>query len=245
TSGMKALVNGGLNLSELDGWWAEAYAPELGWSLGDGKEHNDTQTQAQWDAREAQGLYQLLEQEVVPLFYRRDPNGIPKDWVARMRTSMARLAPQFSSNRMARDYIEELYLPLASAYHFRSANEGHVGRDLYAWHERLQRHWPDLHFGTVDTREHDNHWMITAQVYLGDLTPEDVRVELYAEVQPGLDGISHVMQVTGEITGAVNGYIYRGVVSADRPAEHYVPRIVPGHSAAAVPMEAALILWQR
>ncbi|MGD8591528.1 MAG: alpha-glucan family phosphorylase [Gammaproteobacteria bacterium] len=250
TSGMKALVNGGLNLSELDGWWAEAYAPEVGWALGDdkswdGKEHNDVQRQAQWDAQDAQSLYQLLEAEVVPLFYRRDPQGIPKDWVARMRTSMARLAPQFSSNRMARDYIEELYLPLASAYHYRAADNGHVGRELYAWYERLRHHWPTLHFGTVDTRENDGHWIITAQVYLGDLAPEDVRVELYAELQPGLDGVSHTMQVVSEITGAVNGYFYRGEVSTERPAEHYVPRIVPGHSAAAVPMETALILWQR
>jgi starch phosphorylase len=250
TSGMKALVNGGLNLSELDGWWAEAYAPEVGWALGDDKswddkEHNDAQTQAQWDAQESQSLYRLLEEEVAPLFYRRDAQGIPKGWVARMRTSMARLAPQFSSNRMARDYVEELYLPLASAYHYRAADNGHLGRELYAWHERLCHHWPTLHFGAVDTSENDGHWIITAQVYLGDLAPEDVRVELYAELQPGLDGISHTMQVAGEITGAVNGYIYRGEVSTERPAGHYVPRIVPGHSAAAVPMETPLILWQR
>jgi starch phosphorylase len=241
TSGMKALVNGGLNLSELDGWWAEAYTPEVGWGLGDGKEHND----AQWDAQEARILYRLLEEEVTPLFYERDTKGIPKGWVARMRSSMARLAPQFSCNRMARDYIEELYLPLASAYHYRAADSNRVGRELNAWYEKLWHHWPTLHFGSVESTENNQHWDFTVQVYLGDLTPGDVRVELYADIQPGLDGVCHVMQVAGEITGSVNGYIYRGEVSSGRPAEHYVPRIVPGHSAAAVPMEAPLIIWQR
>ncbi|MGD8874354.1 MAG: alpha-glucan family phosphorylase, partial [Gammaproteobacteria bacterium] len=92
TSGMKVLVNGGLNLSELDGWWAEAYSEEVGWALGDCEEHSDPQ----WDAVEADSLYRLLEEEVAPLFYRRDAQGIPGAWVARMRASMARLAPQFS-----------------------------------------------------------------------------------------------------------------------------------------------------
>ena len=241
TSGMKALVNGGLNLSELDGWWAEAYAPDVGWALGDGKEHDDPQ----WDRNEAQSLYRILEEEVVPMFYHRDPQGIPRDWVALMRTSMARLAPQFSSNRMVREYVEELYLPLTTAYQYRSTDNGRLGRELYAWHERLRQHWPTLHFGSVDATANEKHWLFTVQVYLGDLTPDDVRVELYAEVEAGLGGVCHTMTVTGDITGSVNGYIYRGEVSTERPAEHYVPRIVPGHRAAAVPMEAPFILWQR
>ena len=245
TSGMKALVNGGLNLSELDGWWAEAHTEEVGWALGDGREHDGAQQKAQWDTQEAQSLYRLLEEEVVPLFYNRDAKGIPKGWVARMRTSMARLTPQFSSNRMARDYIEELYLPLASAYHYRAADNGRIGRELHAWYRRLHQHWPNIHFGSVETAENGGHWIFTVQVYLAELAPEDVRVELYAEVQPGLDGTCHAMEVTGEVTGAVNGYIYQGRVSTDRPAGHYVPRIIPGHGAAAVPMEAPLIFWQK
>lgn len=100
TSGMKVLVNGGLNLSELEGWWAEAYAPEVGWALGDGQEH----LEPDWDAREAEELYKRLEQEIVPEFYTRDTQGIPRPWVARMRASMAHLAPRFSSNRMVREY---------------------------------------------------------------------------------------------------------------------------------------------
>ena len=99
TSGMKVLVNGGVNLSELDGWWAEGYEPELGWAIGDGREHGDDPA---WDATEAEELYELLEREVVPQFYTRDENGIPAAWVARVRESMARLTPRFSSNRAVR-----------------------------------------------------------------------------------------------------------------------------------------------
>ena len=111
TSGMKVLVNGGINLSELDGWWAEAYTPEVGWALGDGQEHGDDPA---WDAVEADALYDLLEREVIPEFYTRDESGIPTAWVKRMRESMARLTPRFSANRAVREYTEQHYLPAAS-----------------------------------------------------------------------------------------------------------------------------------
>ena len=113
TSGMKVLVNGGINLSELDGWWAEAYAADLGWAVGDGKEHGDDPA---WDAAEAEMLYDPLENEVVPKFYNRDAHGIPLAWVARMRESMARLTPRFSANRAVCEYTEQQYIPAAAAY---------------------------------------------------------------------------------------------------------------------------------
>jgi starch phosphorylase len=241
TSGMKVLVNGGLNLSELDGWWAEAYSEDVGWALGDGQEHSDPQ----WDAVEADSLYRLLEEEVAPLFYSRDAQGIPGAWVARMRASMARLAPQFSCNRMAREYVEELYIPLASAYKYRAADDGRLGRNLHAWYERLRLHWPTLHLGEVSVERVDENWAFQLPVYLGDLSPKDVHVELFAEVEAGLGAVCHAMTVGGEIAGAVNGYIYHAEVSSQRPPGHYTPRIVPGHMAAAVPMEAQFILWQQ
>ena len=105
TSGMKVLVNGGLNLSELDGWWAEAYTPEVGWALGDGQEHQD---EAAWDAMEAEALYTLFEEEVIPAFYTRDEHGVPTAWVARVRESMAHLTPRFSANRTVREYTERV-----------------------------------------------------------------------------------------------------------------------------------------
>ncbi len=113
TSGMKVLVNGGLNLSELDGWWVGAYTPEVGWALGDGQEHREDPA---WDAAEAEALYTLLERAVVPEFYTRDAHGIPTAWVARMRESMARLTPRFSAERTVREYAERYYLFAATAY---------------------------------------------------------------------------------------------------------------------------------
>ncbi len=117
TSGMKVLANGGLNLSELDGWWAEAYAPDVGWALGDGLEHDSDPA---WDAIEAERLYDLLENEIIPEFYDRDEQGIPRRWIARVRESMARLAPEYSTNRMMKDYLERYYLPGAAAYRERT-----------------------------------------------------------------------------------------------------------------------------
>ncbi|HEX7505534.1 MAG TPA: alpha-glucan family phosphorylase, partial [Polyangia bacterium] len=113
TSGMKVLVNGGINVSELDGWWAEAYAPEVGWALGDGQEHDD---EAAWDAKEANDLYDKLEREVIPEFFARTEKGVPTAWVARMRESMARLTPKFSASRTVREYTEQHYVPAARAY---------------------------------------------------------------------------------------------------------------------------------
>ena len=126
TSGMKVLVNGGINLSELDGWWAEAYKPEMGWALGDGQEHGDDPA---WDAVEAEALYDLLEREVIPEFYARDEQGIPTAWVARMRNSMASLTPRFSADRAVREYTEQHYLPGAAAYRERAAGKGRGPED--------------------------------------------------------------------------------------------------------------------
>ena len=134
TSGMKVLVNGGLNLSELDGWWSEAYTPEVGWALGDGREHGDDPA---WDAAEADALYDLLEREVVPEFYARDASGIPAAWLERMRESMARLTPCFSASRTVREYAEEHYLPAAAACRARAAKNGAIGREIVDWQHRL------------------------------------------------------------------------------------------------------------
>ena len=113
TSGMKVLVNGGLNLSELDGWWAEAYFPDVGWAIGDGKEHGEDPAR---DRAEANDLYNLLEYEVIPTFYQRNKEGISPTWVSKMRASMARLTPYYSANRAVREYTETYYLPAAKNY---------------------------------------------------------------------------------------------------------------------------------
>ena len=125
TSGMKVLVNGGINLSELDGWWAEAYTPEVGWAVGDEQQHGDD---PDWHAAEAETLYNLLEQQVISEFYTRNQTGVPERWVERMRKSMATLTLRFSANRTVREYTEKYYLPLAANYIKRAAEKGVAGK---------------------------------------------------------------------------------------------------------------------
>jgi starch phosphorylase len=241
TSGMKVLVNGGLNLSELDGWWAEAYRPEVGWALGDGREHGDDPA---WDAREAEQLYSLLEEEIIPAFYDRGADGIPKAWVARMRASMAELTPRFSSNRMLREYVERLYLPAASAYRERAAEKGAVGRQVVEWQQALEQKWPGLRFGDVKVESDAEHHAFEVQLYLNDLDPDAVRVELWADGVNGDGPVRREMTRGGQLPGA-NGTIYSAQVPSIRPTTDYTARVIPHRSGVAVPLEAAHILWQR
>ncbi len=177
TSGMKVLVNGGLNLSELDGWWAEAYSPEVGWAIGDRQEHG---TDPAWDAAEADALYSLLENEVVPQFYTRNEHGIPLTWVARMRESMCRLTPRFSTNRVVRQYTEEHYLSSATAFVERAANQGTTAAELLSWQAALAEHWDGLRFGSATVQQQGSDHFFEVQAFLDDLNPDFVRVELYA-----------------------------------------------------------------
>ena len=235
TSGMKVLVNGGLNLSELDGWWAEAYAPEVGWALGDGLEHGDDPAV---DAAEAERLYDLLENEIISEFYDRDAAGIPRRWVARVRESMARLTPEFSTNRMMRDYLVRYYLPGAVAY--RSRASGVVARSLRAWRDGLDAHWGDLAFvdASVDTVEdaQGRRHEFKVKVAVGRVPVGAFHVEIYAE-----PGEAHVLEPDGGDARGV--FAYSTTIPAGRPAGDYTPRLVPWHADVQVPLECSHILW--
>ena len=241
TSGMKVLVNGGLNLSELDGWWAEAWCSEVGWALGDGREHD---RDPDWDATEAEQLYQLLEDEVIPTFYDRDEHGISNLWVARMWASMSLLTPQFSSNRMVREYVEKLYLPAAEAYNRRSGNHGQGGKEIVEWGERIAAHWSYVHFGRLQVRSTDSSHHFSVPVYCDDLDPNFLRVELYADPEEPGQAAECIPMESGEpLSGTVNGFNYQGTVPARRPVSAYTPRIIPNHPLASVPLEDQHILW--
>ena len=240
TSGMKVLVNGGLNLSELDGWWAEAWAPGLGWAFGDRREHDHDPA---WDEVEAEQLYSTLEQEVIPAFYDRDARGIPPGWIGRMRRSMMTLAPRFSSNRMLRDYTDGYYLPSAVEYGHRAANGGLVALELARWARGLDEKWRQLSFGHLIAEPVDDHHQVRLEVILGDIDPDSVRVELYAEP---LNGGSEVFPMAPAGGPDAHGCrIYVAGVPATRPPGDYTARIVPAHPHASVPLEAPQILWNR
>ncbi|MGD0664055.1 MAG: alpha-glucan family phosphorylase, partial [Syntrophorhabdales bacterium] len=242
TSGMKVLVNGGINLSELDGWWAEAYTPEVGWALGDGREHGDDPA---WDAVEADALYDLLEREVIPEFYARDKEGIPIAWVARMRESMARLTPRFSANRTVREYTEQHYIPAAAAYRRRVADKGAMGVQLVDWQRALEQHWSNLRFGELKVATDGGNHLFEVQVYLHDLDPKAVRVGLYADGINGGDPVREEMMLKQEPADASGSYVYNAAVSATRPATDYTARVMPHRDGVAIPLEATQILWQR
>jgi glycogen phosphorylase len=242
TSGMKVLVNGGINLSELDGWWAEAYTPEVGWALGDGQEHNDDPA---WDAAEAEALYDLLEREVIPEFYTREESGIPVAWVTRMRKSMARLTPRFSVNRTLQEYTEKHYLPAATAYRERAANKGEVGRQVVDWQHALDRNWDLLRFGDLRVENHADYHQFEVEVFLSDLDPKAVRVELYADGVNGGDPARIEMKCALPPSDASPCCVYQVAVSTARPSNDYTPRVIPHRSGVAVPLECARILWQR
>jgi starch phosphorylase len=239
---MKVLVNGGINLSELDGWWAEAYAPEVGWALGDGQEHGSDPA---WDAAEAEALYERLEREVVPEFYTRNEKGIPTAWVARMRESMARLTPRFSADRTVREYTELHYLPAATAYLSRVANKGTVGKQMVDCQHSLEQKWTTLHFGEVKQETNGKQRTYEVQVYLDDIDPKAVRVELYANRVNGGSSVRQEMKRVRQLVGAPGGYVYSATVSAARQSLDYTARVMPHHDGVAIPLEDARILWQR
>ena len=241
TSGMKVLVNGGINISELDGWWAEAYSSDVGWALGDGQEHGDDPA---WDAVEANALYDLLEREVISEFYTRDDNGIPTAWVKRMRASMSQLTPRFSANRTVQAYTEQHYLPAAMTYRHRAANNGAVGGQIVAWQDTLEQQWNTLRFGAMKVVSDVKGHTFGVEVSCGSLDPTSVRVELYAN---GVNNSEMERQAMtrGQLLDKVNGYIFSAQVPTTRPATDYTARIVPHYDGVALPLEDTHILWQR
>lgn len=235
TSGMKVLVNGGVNLSALDGWWAEAYRPEVGWALaGDGSD----------DRTDAANLYDLLEREIIPAFYTRDASGLPQAWLTRMRASMAELTATYSANRALREYTERYYVPAARAFAQRAAEGGKAGAQIVSWENDAKDHWSALRFGEVRVRTDGGQHFFSATVYLDDIDPDTVAVELYADGD-GTHGASRVvMRRDAPLVGA-RGYVYVAEASDARAAGDYTARIVPSHRLANVPLELPLVTWAR
>jgi starch phosphorylase len=241
TSGMKVLVNGGLNLSELDGWWAEAYVPDLGWAIGDGQEHGNDSA---WDAAEAEALYERLEREVIPEFYTRNEKGIPTAWVSRMRESMARLTPHFAADRTVREYTEQHYLPAAVSCQSRVANKGATGKQMVDWRHNLDRKWATLHFGQVKVETKGDQDIFEVQICLHGLDPKTVRVELYANGNKSSSAVRQEMTLLHPLADEAGSYIYSATVSSTRQSADYTARVLPHYEGIAIPLEDSRILWQ-
>ena len=236
---MKVVVNGGLNLSELDGWWAEAYQPDLGWAIGDGQEHGP-----EWDGKEAEQLYDLLENEIVPEYYDRNEKGIPLKWVRRIKKNMCVLDTEFSSNRMLTDYLDRVYLPAAERFKLRTTQTGQLARELDAWQKSLLQSWNMIRFGKSRAVQLNKHWQIECEVFIDELTPKMIKVEIYADPSEETGPILETLQVMNSLSFGKGGYLYGGNVPSSRPIEHYSLRIIPDHNGAVIPLEDNHILWR-
>ena len=241
TSGMKVLVNGGLNLSVLDGWWAEAFHPDVGWALRGGDDDAD-----------AQDLFRVLEREVVPCFYDRtapgpgpSPSpGLPLAWIRRVRASLARLTPRYSAERMVREYVQRMYEPAEAGVVERLADGGAKARQLADLLATLRSHWGALRFGRLDAHATAAGQEISVEVYLDDLAPDHVDVELYADALPG-EREPEVLPMDRQqaLVGTSHGFLFRATIPGGRPAAHYTPRLVPARGQLLTPLETELVLW--
>ena len=239
TSGMKVLVNGGLNLSELDGWWAEAYQPQVGWALGDGREHGDD---PDWDASEAATLYDILENEVISTFYARNADGLPTAWLVKVRASMTMLTDRFSANRAVRQYSTGYYVPAAEAYEARRANQTALGIRLANWRRQIEQEWHSISFGDLQIVTHDGQHHFRVEVIFARVDPQAVQVELFAGETEGRPW-RQPMARGDKLPDREGAYVFTAQAPATRPASDFTPRLIPYFSGVAVPLEIPLILW--
>lgn len=249
TSGMKAAANGVLNLSTLDGWWDEAYEPGVGWAIGRRESYDDAETR---DHFEAQALYDLLENDVVPLFYERGVDGLPRRWIEWMQASIAKLNGAYNTHRMVREYAERYYLPTNRRSRELLADGAKRASELAEWRDRARAAWPSLRVLEVTAAAGNGSLVVdqavpvTARVHLGPLEPSDVTVELYrGRIDPAgsLDsGDATVMAVVDGDDGG--NWRYTGDVAFSRTGQSgFTVRIIPHHPDLASPLVPGLITW--
>ncbi|HVY44607.1 MAG TPA: alpha-glucan family phosphorylase, partial [Minicystis sp.] len=235
TSGMKVLVNGGLNLSSLDGWWAEAHSDDVGWALPPG---------ARSDGEDASALYELLEREVVPAFYSRDASGLPRAWVAKMRASMSTLAGKYSSNRALRDYVDRFYVPGAREHVRRAASGCAAAVEMTAAAALLRELFSSIRFGDVTVAVDGARQVLSVAVYVDDIAPDLLAVELCADATADSPAVALPMRRGAPLVGA-HGFTFSAEVPTGRAAADCTPRVVPRIAGMAVPLELPLVRWQR
>jgi starch phosphorylase len=251
TSGMKAAANGALCLSVLDGWYAEAWRDhgwEIGWAIGRGEEYPD----AAGDAREAELLYDIIEHEIVPLFYAREGMGeLPRGWIRRMKNAIAKLVPQFNTARMVREYSSKFYVPAIRLTHNLTDADLAAAKALTAWKDRVRAAWQGVAVEGIRLESRDEVAVgepvkVAAEVRLGALAPDDVAVELYHGPTAGGHEIARgrIVRMRAEGRARDGVWQYRGEIQTDASGAHaFAARIVPYNEAMSHPYETSLIRW--
>ncbi len=248
TSGMKASVNGAINLSVLDGWWVEAYNANTGWAIGRGEEYGD---EAYQDEVESNALYDLLEKELVPLYYNRGADGLPRGWISKMKTSMREICPVFNTNRMVKQYTEEYYLPAHTRQSSLVSDQLQGAKSLAAWRTKVHEHWSNLKIVEVKAGGKEGMKVgesldVRAIVELGVLTPEDVSVELYHGALNSNGEIVKPRIITMNALAKPKGTIHEfvGTIKSDSSGRlGFTVRILPHHRDIDNPRKQGLVLW--
>ncbi len=249
TSGMKGAMNGVLNLSVLDGWWAEGYESGLGWAIGRDEHYDDVDYQ---DLVESRLIYDLLEQEVVPLFYDRDSEGIPRGWVSRMKEAMKAFCPVFNTQRMVREYADRFYGPAARNSVAIGTDGFEKARSLAEWKQGLRQHWANIHIEEVEAGKLEEVSVgatveVRAKIQLGDLNPEDVAVEIYNGPVDSAGAITNAEVIPMQRSEALsNGnHVYVGALPLEESGLHgYSIRILPSNPLGGTTNDLGLIIWQ-
>jgi starch phosphorylase len=249
TSGMKVNVNGGLNLSILDGWWVEGYQGDNGWAIGAGEEYSDLNYQ---DDVESRAIYDLLEQEIVPLFYNRTSDGLPRGWLRMMKRSMATLCPLFNTGRMVSEYVTICYWPSAQRFARLATDRLGRARALAEWRRRMQRAWSQIHVEGVEADGVDplhvgGEMKVKVRVNLGNLSPDDVEVQLFHGLVDSFGEIPKPRTAAMSHNGApVQGstWLFTGTIPCRSSGQHgYAVRVLPRNSDLANPFEPGLVCW--
>ncbi|MFN0172328.1 MAG: alpha-glucan family phosphorylase [Bryobacteraceae bacterium] len=247
TSGMKLLINGGLNLSILDGWWDEGYHREVGWAIGRGEEYSSPELQ---DQVESDALYDLLEGDVVPLFYDREADGLPRKWIAKMKASMKQLSPRFSTNRMVAEYAERFYIP-ANERHLRlSVDKAARVHSLVDWRRRVLLHGGEVRVTYVDAPAAaevliGSKVKVSARVLLGSLLPSDVRVQIFWGLLNPEGEIIRGQATDMSLQGTSGSdHVYEGEVECRESGScGFGLRVIPFHEDAILPYELPWVVW--
>ncbi|MFP4501544.1 MAG: alpha-glucan family phosphorylase [Candidatus Hydrogenedentota bacterium] len=249
TSGMKAAANGALNISIPDGWWCEAAIPGVnGWNIGQGESYDTIEEQ---DEIESHALYEILEQEVVPIFYDRSRDGLPREWIARMKTAIRSICPVFNTYRMVQDYTDRFYLPMSHRkVEFKQATRQRA-HELALWKKKVRNNWSNVAITKVDSGARDglpwgSHLDVWAELSLDGLTEKDVTVEIYyGDIDPS-GQVTHGRAVEMKCTGEVgkNTYRFEGAIVCERTGQQgFTVRAIPHHPDLAEKHETALITW--
>jgi starch phosphorylase len=252
TSGMKAAMNGVLNFSVLDGWWDEADYVKTGWAIGHGEEYDDLDYQ---DEVEANAFYDLLEQEIVPLFYDRDEDDLPRNWIAKMKNAIQFNCPKFNTSRMVGEYAERAYFTLSDRHRALAQDHYAPAKDLAQWHTHLFEHWYDIKIDAVDVSEDadvkvDQDISVKARIRLGTLSAKDVQVELFQGVINAsgeiANGIPTQMDYQGKDPGDDHISIYTTKVRyTNSGLQGFSLRVLPKHEYLSSPYKPGLIMWAR